>query len=324
MLTDAPRALGLFLPSAVLARLLGSLHVSWTTSFASKVIDLVLSIASTIGVAVVLRMARQYDRNIEIVIAANYVIAAAIGLLLALATDKLASVEPLTAVLGFIGGLIWPTAFHLYASGIATFGMARTGAWARLSLAVPVLLGLVFFGEALTPRLAIGLALLFGAFLLLTPRLAPVSELRPPDRRAPKVLLYAGTLIITFGVIDAWVSLFNEVASGEDDLAFFVVLFGTAAAVSTTMALKRGNSFTRVDSLTGVALGILNFSVSYFLLRALAGGFEGRSALAFTLFSASSLVLMALIGRLAWGEQVKGREVAGIATAMVAIIALNL
>ena len=298
--------------------------MSWTTSFASKVIDLVLSIASTIGVAVVLRMARQYDRNIEIVIAANYVIAAAIGLLLALATDKLASVEPLTAVLGFIGGLIWPTAFHLYASGIATFGMARTGAWARLSLAVPVLLGLVFFGEALTPRLATGLALLFGAFLLLTPRLAPVSELRPPDRRAPKVLLYAGTLIITFGVIDAWVSLFNEVASGEDDLAFFVVLFGTAAAVSTTMALKRGNSFTRVDSLTGVALGILNFSVSYFLLRALAGGFEGRSALAFTLFSASSLVLMALIGRLAWGEQVKGREVAGIATAMVAIIALNL
>ena len=111
--------------------------MSWTTSFASKVIDLVLSIASTIGVAVVLRMARQYDRNIEIVIAANYVIAAAIGLLLALATDKLASVEPLTAVLGFIGGLIWPTAFHLYASGIATFGMARTGAWACLLYTSP-------------------------------------------------------------------------------------------------------------------------------------------------------------------------------------------
>lgn len=287
-------------------------------------IDLALSIAATTGVAVVLRLARQHGRNIEIVIAANYVLAAAIGLVLALATDKLSSVEPITIVLGFIGGLIWPTAFHLYASGIATFGLARTGAWARLSLAVPVLLGLVFFGEALTPRLALGIALLFGAFLLLTPRMAPISELRPPNQRAPKVLLYASTLIITFGVIDAWVSLFNEVGSGEDDLAFFVVLFGTAAVVSTTMALKRGQTFTRLDSLTGVALGILNFAVSYFLLRALAGGFEGRSALAFTLFSASSLVLMALIGRLAWGEQVKGREVAGIATALVAIIALNL
>ena len=287
-------------------------------------IDLALSIASTTGVAVVLRMARQYGRDIEIVIAANYVVAAAIGFVLALATDKLGSVEPITVVLGFIGGLIWPTAFHLYASGIATFGLARTGAWARLSLAVPVLLGLVFFGEVLTPRLAIGLALLFGAFLLLTPRLAPVSELRPSNQRAPKVLLYASMLIITFGIIDAWVSLFNEVGTGEDDLAFFVVLFGTAAVVSTTMALKRGHTFARLDSLTGVALGILNFGVSYFLLRALAGGFEGQSALAFTLFSASSLVLLALIGRLAWGEQVKGREVAGIAAALVAIIALNL
>ena len=287
-------------------------------------IDLALSIGATIGVAVVLRLARQYGRNIAIVIAANYVIAAAIGLVLAFASGKLSSVEPITVVLGFIGGLIWPSAFHLYASGIATFGLARTGAWARLSLAVPVLLGLVFFGEALTPRLALGIALLFGAFLLLTPRLAPISELRPSNQRAPKVLLYASTLIITFGVIDAWVSLFNEVGSGQDDLAFFVVLFGTAAVVSTTMAFKRGHTFTRLDSLTGVALGILNFSVSYFLLRALAGGFEGRSALAFTLFSASSLVLMALIGRLVWGEQVKGREVAGIATAMVAIIALNL
>ena len=287
-------------------------------------IDLALAVASTIGVAVVLRQARQYGRNIEIVIAANYVIAAAIGLVLALATDKLSSVEPIAVVLGFIGGLIWPTAFHLYALGIATFGLARTGAWARLSLAIPVLLGLVFFGEALTPRLALGIALLFGAFLLLTPRLAPISELRPSNQRAPNVLLYASTLIITFGVIDAWVSLFNEVGSGEDDIAFFVVLFGTAALVSTTVALKRGQTFTRLDSLTGVALGVLNFGVSYFLLRALAGGFEGQSALAFTLFSASSLVLMALIGRLAWGEQVKGREVAGIATAFVAIIALNL
>lgn len=286
-------------------------------------IDLVLSIASTTGIAVVLRLARQYGRNIEVVIATNYIVAATIGVALTLSTDQIAAVEPITAILAIVGGLIWPASFHLYAWGISTFGIARTGAWARLSLALPVLLGLVFFGEALTLLLGIGLLLLFGAFLLLTPDSAPISELTPARRSVPKVLFYAATLIIVFGIIDGWISLFNEVGGGED-LVFFVILFATAAVVSTAAALIRGNRFAQPDVLSGIVLGVLNFSVSFFLLRALMGGFENRSAVAFTLFSASSLVLMALIGRFAWHEQVRGREMAGVIAAVAAIIALNL
>ena len=107
-------------------------------------------------------------------------------------------------------------------------------------------------------------------------------------------------------------------------MVFFVILFATAAVVSTAAALIRGNRFAQPDVLSGIVLGVLNFSVSFFLLRALMGGFENRSAVAFTLFSASSLVLMALIGRFAWHEQVRGREMAGVIAAVAAIIALNL
>ena len=57
--------------------------------------------------------------------------------------------------------------------------------------------------------------------------------------------------------------------------------------------------------------------------RAIAGGFEDRSAVAFTLFSASSLAIMVGIGRLIWNERGRGRELAGLATAILAIVALN-
>ena len=80
-------------------------------------IDLVLSIASTTGIAVVLRLARQYGRNIEVVIATNYIVAATIGVALTLSTDQIAAVEPITAILAIVGGLIWPASFHLYAWG---------------------------------------------------------------------------------------------------------------------------------------------------------------------------------------------------------------
>ena len=75
-------------------------------------IDLVLSIASTTGIAVVLRLARQYGRNIEVVIATNYIVAATIGVALTLSTDQIAAVEPITAILAIVGGLIWPASFH--------------------------------------------------------------------------------------------------------------------------------------------------------------------------------------------------------------------
>lgn len=290
-------------------------------------IDLALAVASTTGIAVLLRLARQFDRNVEVVIAVNYIIAALLGGVLLVGTGGSISAEPATLLLALGGGPMWPGAFHLYAWGIATFGIARTGAWARLSLLLPVLLGLVFFGETVNGRLLFGIAVLFVAFAALTPRSAPVNEAGEDNdestKARPRTLWFAAALIIVFGIIDGWISIFNEVGGGED-LLFFTVLFATASVVSWVVLLARGVEVRSQDVLTGIVLGVLNFGVSWFLLQAIAGGFENRSAVAFTLFSASSLIIMVIIGRAVWSEQVRGREIAGVVAAIVAIIALNL
>ena len=285
-------------------------------------IDLALAIAATTGIAVVLRLARQFDRTIEVVIAMNYVVAALLGTLLAINTGEPFSAEPSTVLMAVIGGPFWPGAFYLYAWGIAAFGIARTGAWARLSLLLPVLVGLLFLGEELTGRLLVGIALLFVAFAALTPESAPVNMPVESSKKRPRTLWFAVGLIVVFGFIDAWISIFNEVGSGEDQI-FFAILFGTAATVSWIAVFARRVDVRTPDVLTGVALGVLNFGVSWFLLQAIAGGFENRSAIAFTLFSAGSLIIMAAIGRVVWSEQVGGRELAGVAAAIVAIVALN-
>ena len=286
-------------------------------------IDLALAIAATTGIAVMLRLARQFGRTIEVVIAMNYVIAALLGIALAINAGGPVSVEPVTVLMAIGGGPFWPGAFYLYAWGIATFGIARTGAWARLSLLLPVLVGLLFLGEALSGRLLVGVLLLFVAFAALTPASAPVNTPADSSTKRPRTLWFAAALIVVFGLIDAWISIFNEVGSGQDQI-FFAILFGTAATVSWVAVFARRVEVRIPDVLTGIALGVLNFGVSWFLLQAIAGGFENRSAIAFTLFSAGSLVIMVVIGRVVWHEQVRGRELAGVAAAIVAIVALNL
>lgn len=285
-------------------------------------LDLALAVASTTAIAILLRLARQFDRQIEVIIAVNYFVAALIGGLLLLESGDSLSAEPTTVFLALGGGPLWPAAFHFYAVGIATFGIARTGAWARLSLLIPVLVGVIFLGEGITVRLVAGLVLLLVAFVALTPQSAPVHVDASATRRTANTLWFAAGLIVVFGIIDAWISIFNEFGGGED-LTFFVILFGTAAVVSWIALLVRRITVEATDVAVGAVLGIFNFGVSFFLLRAIAGGFENRSAVAFTLFAASSLVIMVGIGRLVWGERVRGRELAGVATAILAIVALN-
>ena len=251
-------------------------------------VDVVLAIASTTGVAVVLRLARKLGRNIEVVIAVNYVVAAMVGAALFISSGDSFDVPSNTLLFALGGGPLWPGAFHLYAWGIATFGIARSGAWARLSLAVPVLVGILFLGEAIDIRLVLGLGLLLLAFAALTPASTPSVDSVKRGTNSRNALFYAVALIVVFGIIDAWISLFEEFGGGED-LLFFVILFSTAAFVSWVALLARRTSIKRRDLQTGAILGVLNFGVSWFLLRALSGDFENRSAIVFTLFSACLL-----------------------------------
>lgn len=287
-------------------------------------LDLLIAILSTTGIAVLLRLTRQYRRSTEVVIATNYVVASLIGWVLLLASDSPLTARPSTIALGLCGGLLWPASFHLYSWGIATFGIARTGAWSRLSVGVPVLLGVAVLGEGVDRRLLVGLMLFAAAFAALTPRLAQTtaaSRTVPIARR--HTMVYAVALILVFGVIDAWISVFNEVADGTDQVAFFVLLFTSAAVVSWATLLLRRPPVHAADFVAGALLGLLNFGVAWFLLRAISGRFENDTAIAYSLFSATSLVLMVAIGRVAWKEQVRSRDLIGIAAALAAIAVLN-
>ena len=67
-------------------------------------LDLALAVAATTGIAVVLRLARQFGHDLRVVIAANYAVAAILAAALRSVSTGPSSVESITLVLAIGGG----------------------------------------------------------------------------------------------------------------------------------------------------------------------------------------------------------------------------
>ena len=69
-------------------------------------------------------------------IAISYTFSAAIGWCLLVASQASMTPSHTAIVVGVVGGLVVARRIPLYSWCISTFGIGRTGAWARLSIAV--------------------------------------------------------------------------------------------------------------------------------------------------------------------------------------------
>lgn len=310
---------------------------------AHPVLNLVAAIASTTTIAILIRFFRSRDRDMEVIIASNYIVAAVLGWLMLLATGTGPfgddSVGAPAIWLGLIGGGLWPAAFHLYAVVVGRVGLALSGAWARMSLAVPVLFGLAVLREPLTVRLTLGMTVLVIAFVALSanhdsPSNNAGNDVSSDDPASRQLLGTTGllfTLIAVFGLLDLWVNLFNNLGSENDQFVFLVILFSSASVLAwLPLLLRQGRKLGhshKVESgniAWGLLLGIPNFGASWFLLRALATDtFSSNSTAAYSIYSASSLVLLVIIGIGFWQERLSSRQIVGVGGALIAIVLLT-
>ena len=104
--------------------------------------------------------------------------------------------------------------------GIRHYGLSLAGSISRLSLSIPILFALIFLHEQITIEAALGIAGTFFAFLLLSP-IKPGENL-PLDSRAA---WYFPLLVLTFGLVDGWVNLFNTIAPQAEKYLFMVLIF---------------------------------------------------------------------------------------------------
>ena len=285
--------------------------------------DLIWSIGFSSLIFVVFRLYRTYDISTFHAIVVNYLTAFCTGLFLYSGPLTLSDIPAQPWVTGaLLLGVLFIVIFNLMARTSQQLGVSVASVATKMSLVIPVLAGLVLYGEQLNLVKIAGIATALVAVFF-----ASLKNDKRHLRRDLRILMLPFLVFLGSGIIDSSIKYLEAtMVQAPDFPVFSATLFGFAALTGLGILLIRSPGdllhWNPRNILGGVALGVPNFFSVYFLLRALQ--FEGlNSASIFTLNNVCIVMLTTLLGILLFKEAMSPRNWAGIALAVVSILLIS-
>lgn len=278
-------------------------------------ITLIISIACSVAVSVLLKLARRHSLQIDQAIAVNYVVASTLTLTL-LGASPASMLEPSTpwGVLIALGVLL-PTIFLAMAGAVRHAGIVLSDAAQRLSLFIPLIAAFLLFGEAVSGAKLAGIGTALVALLCLLYKPGNPSG----SGNAFTAVGYLLAVWVGYGTIDI---LFKQMAkSGAAFPSSLLVSFVLAGIFMFAWLLLRRTRWSPRSLLAGILLGGLNFSNIYFYIRA-HQVFPDNPTLVFSAMNIGVISLGTLVGAGLFREKLSWINAAGIALAIGAIVIL--
>lgn len=279
---------------------------------------LLASIACSVTVAVLLKLARRCQIDVRQAIAMNYVVAALLCWAV-LRPDPAGLLTPRTPwlVLGALGVLL-PSVFLAMAAAVRHAGIVRSDAAQRLSLFIPLLAAFLLFGEPPSGRKLAATLLAAGALYCLLRRSTAAGQSgagESGDRRA--AWFWPLAVWLGYGVIDI---LFKQMARAGTAFAGGLLLaFVIAGLLMLAYLLLRRVRCQPRHLAAGAALGLANFGNILTYIRA-HQSLPEHPALVFASMNMGVIALGTLVGALAFREPLSRLNMAGIALALAAIV----
>lgn len=278
-------------------------------------IILLASIACSVAVSILLKVARRRSIAVDQAIAVNYVLASLLTLAV-LRPDPASLLAPATPwwILVLLGVLL-PTIFLAMAGAVRHAGIVLSDAAQRLSLFLPLLASFLIFSESVSSLKLTGIAtaLLALGCLLWRPR---------DSAQGRQGLATVGLLLAVwagYGTIDI---LFKQLAkAGAAFSSSLLVSFALSGVLMFAYLIARKTTWTRRNLLAGVLLGLLNFGNIYFYIRA-HQVYPDNPTLVFTAMNIGVISLGTLVGAGFFREKLTWFNVAGIVLAIGAIVML--
>ena len=275
---------------------------------------LILATFFSASFGLIVSFAQRRRANLYVVGAINYTLATCFHLVLHARVGGWTPLRP-TLIIGLLGGLAYVGGFFLLFPTMKLRGVSISTAMLRLAVIIPMLVGLVLWGERLTTLQAVGVILAMLSLPLLT--LRPAEGLGGLKSRSLVLLL---ALFIINGGCMLSVRGFTQTGIEGQSSLFLAILFGTAALIATTVWLFHREGTSRRDLLPGVMLGVDNALANLALVAAL-GRLPG--VLVFPFYSSVGMVFSVVFAHLVWHERINRLELGGMAIAVVAVVLAN-
>lgn len=286
---------------------------------------LLLSILFSVGVYLVFRTLSRRSVALLPVVALNYPVCVALGLLAAAWRSEAwpwqaaAESGPLLAIAALLGSMFmvmfWVAGLHS-----AVHGAGPTALVSRVSVALPVGFAALVYGEPFGWPQALGLLCGLGAIGLSVQ--GGVAQPWPEPRAAGlSALLFLG-----FGANDILINWADErVLAGGNRLGFVTTVFAAAGLAGAVVCARRATTWrlpSAAESFWALVLGLTNFGGFFTFVLALNRA-DLPATFLFPVNSVSIVALTILAGRWGFGEVLTPARWWGLLLAGTAIVLLR-
>nr|WP_297788174.1 DMT family transporter [uncultured Allomuricauda sp.] len=283
---------------------------------------LILSVLSSTLIFVVFKLFDVFKIQTLYAIITNYVVACTVGFFL---YEGPVGISDFSNKPWFIGpillGVLFIVIFNLMARTAQVSGVSVASVATKMSLAIPVVMGVLLYGEHLSATQIIGIVLALAAVYL-----ASIKEKSIRINR--RALILPLLVFLGSGVIDTSIQYFEEIHLTDQEIPVFSsMIFGFAALTGFIFigakALKTPLKVNLKNIVGGIALGIPNYFSIYFLIRALRSDILSSAAI-FTLNNVAIVMFSTLLGILLFKEKLSLKNWSGVALAVLSIILVAL
>ncbi|MDP6038898.1 MAG: hypothetical protein QGG64_10135 [Candidatus Latescibacteria bacterium] len=269
-------------------------------------IALVLNIVFSIGFFHIIRVAQVKGRNMMVVAAVNYVLASSMCFGFSALSGNTALSQP-TLIWGVVQGVMFIATYVLICTSMSLRGMAIGTAILRLSVVIPVLASVFYWGEVPSIFQVLGI----GACLVALPLICTRAEGQAVSqtRLGIRGVLSIGLLFVGMGIASIASKAFIEADVPDAHTTFMGVLYGVAglgAFVSFILPTWR-------ESWSGLGDGVkLAFVNVLGILTFLVALDEVAGVIAFPVQAVGGLLLNTLFAAWVWRERFVRRTLVGM------------
>ena len=281
-------------------------------------IYLLLSVLSSTAIFVLFKLFNKYNVDTLQAIVFNYITACSCGILLynkPVNIDSFISENWFYAALGL--GFLFISIFNVMALTAQKNGLSVASVASKMSVIIPILFSIIVYNEIISFKKIIGIILALLAVYLTS--IKPKSNVVLTKAIYLPIILFLGS-----GVIDTSVNHFAPKGNLPLFLSIIFACAGVIGLVSVSVkATKTKQKFNPKSIPFGIALGIVNYSSMYFLLKALrVDGYE--SSAIFTINNVAIVAVSCLTGLLLFKEVISSKNWIGIGLALISIILVTL
>jgi drug/metabolite transporter (DMT)-like permease len=278
-------------------------------------IYIALSVVQSVLILVTFKLFDRYRIDNLQAIVMNYLTAGALGFLITGTEWTPASLPGFSwFTTSLVLGVMFICTFFFFALASQKVGVAVTSVASKMSLVIPIIISMVFWGESLSWPRAIGIILAFAAFHLVFRKKEPIAW-KAKYTYLP-LLVFLGN-----GMVDTTMKFADHYYIKDDLVLFLSLVFTTGFVIGATILVVRAiQSKTKIRFVNlsgGVFLGLINFGSTYYMLKAISV-FE--SSVVFPVTNAAIVGLSGIAGYFGFREKLSWINISGIILAIIAIL----